>query len=163
LLLTLLFTWLLAAHPVHVSVTNLEINTARDTIYITQKMFTDDFDLLFYHLYEKNIKPVAGKEFSSNELSLVNGYMKDAFVIEAGSAKLPLKFVKKDQDIESIWLHYTCPLPSKKIKTLMLTNSLLLQLFEDQTNLVIVTYLGGDTGYTFNYDKWKSEIKLTNQ
>lgn len=163
MLLTLLFTWLLAAHPVHVSVTNLEINTARDTIYITQKMFTDDFDLLFYHLYEKNIKPVAGKEFSSNELSLVNGYMKDAFVIEAGSAKLPLKFVKKVQDIESIWLYYTCPLPSKKIKTLMLTNSLLLQLFEDQTNLVIVTYKGGDTGYTFNYDSWKSEIRLKNQ
>jgi hypothetical protein len=163
LLLTILFSWLLAAHPVHVSVTNLDISTEKNTILITQKMFTDDFDLLFYHLYEKNIKPVAGKDFSPGELSLVNGYMKDAFVIESGGTRLPIEFVKKDQDDESIWLYYTCSLPSNKIRTLMLTNSILLQLFEDQTNLVIVTYRGADTGYTFNYDKWKSEIRLANQ
>jgi hypothetical protein len=163
LLLAILFSWLLAAHPVHVSVTNLDINTGKNTIFISQKMFTDDFDLLFYHLYEKNIKPVEGRDFTPNELSLINGYMKDAFVIEAGSKKLPLEFVKKEQDKESIWLYYTCSLPANKIKTLMLTNSLLLQVFEDQTNLVIVTYLGKDTGYTFNYDKWKSEITLKNQ
>ena len=126
-------------------------------------MFTDDFDLLFYHLYEKSIKPLQGKDFSPSELSLINGYMKDAFVIESGSTNCRLNFVKKEQDEESIWLYYTCPLPSNKISTLMLTNSLLLQLFEDQTNLVIVTYKGTDTGYTFNYDNWKSEIRLKNQ
>ena len=94
-----------------------------------------------------------GKDLSQAELALINGYMKDAFVVESGSTKLPLSFVRKDQDEESIWLYYTCPLPSNNIKSLMLTNSLLLQLFEDQTNLVIVTYKGADTGYTFNYDK----------
>ncbi len=163
MLLSVLFSWLLAAHPVHVSVTNLDINTEKDSIFISQKMFTDDFELLFYHLYEKNMKPTAGRDFSQSELSLVNGYMKDAFVIEAGSRKLPLKFVKKVQEAESIWLYYTCPLPSNNINSLVLTNSLLLQLFEDQTNLVIVTYKGADSGYTFNYDKWKSEIRLKNQ
>jgi len=163
LLLTILFSALLAAHPIHVSVTSLEINTEKDTIFISQKMYTDDFDLLFYHLYEKIIKPLPGKDFSQNELSLINGYMKDAFVVEYGSTRLPLGYIRKDQDEESIWLYYTCPIPSNNIKSLMLTNSLLLQLFEDQTNLVIVTYKGADTGYTFNYNSWKSEIRLKNQ
>jgi hypothetical protein len=160
LLLTILFSWLLAAHPVHVSVTNLDISTEKNTIFISQKMFTDDFDLLFYHLYEKTIKPMSGKDLSQNELALINGYMKDAFVVESGNNKLPLSFVRKDQDEQSIWLYYTCPLPSKNISKLVLTNSLLLQLFDDQTNLVIVTYKGKDSGYTFNYNSWKSEIKL---
>jgi hypothetical protein len=160
LLLTILFSWLIAAHPVHVSVTNLEISTEKNTIFISQKMFTDDFDLLFYHLYEKNIKPLSGKDLSEAELALINGYMKDAFVVESGSTKLPLSFVRKEQNEESIWLYYTCPLPSKNISSLMLTNSLLLQLFDDQTNLVIVTFRGKDTGYTFNYNSWKSEIRL---
>jgi hypothetical protein len=163
LLLTILFSWLLAAHPVHVSVTSVDINTQKDTIFISQKMFTDDFNLLFYHLYEKTIKPMPGKDFSQNELTIVNGYMKDAFVIESGNNKLPLRFVKKVQDEESIWLYYTCPMPSNNINNLMLTNSILLQLFEDQTNLVIITYKGADTGYTFNYNHWKSEIRLKNQ
>jgi hypothetical protein len=154
---------MLAAHPVHVSVTNLEFNTEKKTVFISQKMFTEDFDLLFYHLYEKTIKPLPGKDFTENELAMINGYMKDAFVLESGSTKIPLSFVRKEQDEESIWLYYTCPMPSNNIKSLMLTNSLLLQLFEDQTNLVIVTYKGADTGYTFNYDSWKSEIKLKDQ
>ncbi len=79
------------------------------------------------------------------------------------STRLPLNFVRKVQDEESIWLYYTCRLPSDNIKSFRLTNSLLLQLFDDQTNLVIVTYKGADTGYTFNYDNWKSEITLKNQ
>ena len=163
MLLSILFSWLLTAHPVHVSVTSMEINTEKDSIYISQKMFTDDFDLLFYHLYEKNIKPVSGKDFSQSELSLINGYMKDAFVVESGGIRLPLTFIRKDQDDQSIWLYYTCPMPSGNVNSLMLTNSLLLQLFEDQTNLVIVTCKGTDQGYTFNYDSWKSEISLVNQ
>jgi hypothetical protein len=164
LLVTILFSWLLtAAHPIHVSVTSVDVNTEKDTIFISQKMYTEDFKLLFYHLYEKNIKPLQDKNFSQDELNLINGYMKDAFVIENGSTMLPLGFVRKEQDEESIWLYYTCPLPSDNITSLMLTNSLLLQLFDDQTNLVIVTYKGADTGYTFNYDSWKSEIRLKNQ
>jgi hypothetical protein len=163
LLLTILFSALLAAHPVHVSVTSLDINTEKDTIFISQKMYTEDFKLLFYHLYEKNINPRQNLDLSPDDLNLINGYMKDAFVVESGSTKLPLGFVRKDQDDESIWLYYTCPMPSNNINSLMLTNSLLLQLFEDQTNLVIVTYKGADTGYTFNYDSWKSEIRLKNQ
>jgi len=126
-------------------------------------MYTEDFKLLFYHLYEKDIKPLAGKDLSAGELMVINGYMKDAFVLESGSDKLPLKFIRKDQDEESIWLYYTCPLPPGNVNTLMFTNSLLLQLFEDQTNLVIVTYQGKDRGYTFTYNNWKSEINLRNQ
>jgi hypothetical protein len=163
LLVTILFSWLLAAHPVHVSITSLDINTEKDTIFISQKMYTDDFNLLFYHLYEKTVKPMPGKDFTQNELDLINGYMKDAFVVESGNSKLPLSFVRKEQDDESIWLYYTCPMPPNIINGLMLTNSLLLQLFEDQTNLVIITYKGADTGYTFNYNNWKSEIRLKNQ
>jgi hypothetical protein len=148
---------------VHVSVTSLDINTEKDTVFISQKMYTDDFNLLFYHLYEKNIKPLPGKDFSKNELDLINGYMKDAFVLESGKGRLPLNFMRKEQDEESIWLYYTCPLPPGNFSSFMLTNSLLLQLFEDQTNLVIVTYKGSDKGYTFNYNNWKSEIRLKNQ
>jgi hypothetical protein len=159
----ILFSWLLAAHPVHVSVTSLEINTEKDSIFISQKMDTEDFKLLFYHLYEKEITPFAGRDFSADELGVINGYMKDAFVLESGSSKLPLKFIRKDQDEESIWLYYTCPMPPDNVRTIMLTNSLLLQLFDDQTNLVIVTYQGKDKGYTYTYDNWKSEINLRNQ
>jgi len=45
----------------------------------------------------------------------------------------------------------------------VLTNALLLDLFEDQTNLVIVTHGNSEQGYTFTVNNWKSEIDLHHQ
>ena len=160
-LTSLVLSLFLAFHPIHVSVTNMDVDPQKKIILISQKMYTDDFSLLFYHLYEKNIKPQAEREFTQAEKDLVCGYMSVAFVIESGKQKLPLQYLRKEQKEESIWLYYSCSLPSGKMHNLMLTDAVLLDLFEDQTNLVIVNYMGNDKGYTFNYKGWKSEINLT--
>jgi len=159
----ILLSWLFAAHPVHVSVTNLEINPQQKEIAVTCKLFTDDFSLLFYHLFEKEVKPEATRDFSAGELTLVNRYMTAAFRLESGKSLLPLRYIRKEQDDQSIWLYYTCILPADRIKTLILTNALLLDLYEDQTNLVIVTRGKKERGITFNIRNMKSEIDLQDQ
>lgn len=158
MLLNLLFAVFLAAHPVHVSVTNLEINRETKEILISQKLFIDDFSLLFYHLFEKNIRFEEGKELSAAELVLVNQYISASFVLLSGKQKLPLEYIRKDQDKEFIWLYYKTSLPSNKIRSLVLTNAILLDLFEDQTNLVIVANGPVEKGYTFNYNNMQSEL-----
>jgi hypothetical protein len=163
ILTSIFYSWLLAAHPIHVSVTNLEIISEKKEILITYKLFTDDFSLLFYHLFEKNLKPIADKDFTSGELALVNNYMTAAFKLEAGKNKLPLEYIRKEQDEQSIWLYYKCTMPAIKIRSLTLTNALLLDLFEDQTNLVIVTLGKKEQGLTFNVKNYKSEIDLHSQ
>jgi hypothetical protein len=160
LLISIFSSWLLAAHPIHVSVTSLDVDLKKKEIVITQKMYTEDFALLFYHLFEKNVRPQAGKDFSANELALINTYISAAFILESGKNKLPLEFMRKEQNEESIWLYYKCSLQSNKNKTLMLTDALLLDLFDDQTNLVIVSNGGREEGYTFNSKNWKSQIDL---
>ncbi len=160
ILLSILLTMVLTIHPIHVSVTSIEINTEKKEVLIAQKMYTDDFSLLFYHLYEKNIRPETGKDFTAAELELINRYFSSAFVIESGKSSLPLRFVRKDQDEESTWLYFTSELPSDKIRTLMLTNTLMLDLFEDQTNLVIITDGVAEKGYTFDYNTRHMEINI---
>lgn len=160
LLLAFLMFWMPAAHPVHVSVTSLDVDENRHEILITQKMYTEDFTLLFYHLYEKNIKFIAGKDLSENELGVVSGYMETAFILEEGKNRLPLNFTGKDQDEESIWLHYSCKLPESRPTSLILTNILLMNLFEDQTNLVIVSSGQHQKGFTFTVNNWKYNIDL---
>ena len=162
-LISILFSGIFAAHPIHVSVTNLDIDAETREIMITQKMYTDDFSLLFYHLFEKNLLPKADKDFTVSELALVNNYISAAFKLESGKILLPLQYLRKEQDEQSIWLYYKCSLPSSKIRTLMLTNAMLLDLFEDQTNLVIVTRGSNEQGLTFNVKNWKSEIDVDKQ
>jgi hypothetical protein len=163
LLIPILFCWLATAHPIHVSVTNLDVNSEKKEILITHKLYTDDFSLLFYHLFEKNLQPKADKEFNVTEIALVNNYLSAAFILESGKTKLPLEYLRKEQDEQSIWLYYKCSFPPGKIRSLVLTDALLLDLFEDQTNLVIVTHGKNEQGLTFNVRNLKSEIELLNQ
>jgi hypothetical protein len=160
ILLSLMLLLLPAAHPVHVSLTNLEVDLAKHEIRITQKLYTEDFSLLFYHLYEKNIRFTEGKDLSENDSHMISSYMDAAFVLESGKDRLSLTYAGKEQDEESLWLHYTCRLPEKMPARLTLTNSLLLQLFDDQTNLVIVTVGAKEKGYTFTQNSWKADIPL---
>jgi len=160
LLISIILSLLLAVHPIHVSVTSIEISTGGKEIFVAQKMYTDDFSLLFHHLYEKKIRPEANKDFTTDELELINKYISAVFVIESEKTRLPLRFVRKDQDEESTWLYYTGELPSDKIRTLMLTNALMLDLYEDQTNLVIVTDGLDQKGYTFDFNIRKMEITI---
>lgn len=163
LLNLLLILSLFTAHPLHVSVTNLEINNQNKEISVMYKIYTDDFSLLFYHLFEKEIKPVAGKEFTPAELALVNRYISAAFILESGNTHLPLQYIRKEQNEETVNLYYKGTLPSNKTKSLMLTNALLLDLFEDQTNLVIITHGKKEQGISFDIKNMKSEIDLDGQ
>ncbi|HEX2394382.1 MAG TPA: DUF6702 family protein, partial [Bacteroidales bacterium] len=47
------------SHPLHVAYTNIDINKDQETISVSHKVFTQDFVLLFAHLFEKNIEPKA--------------------------------------------------------------------------------------------------------
>jgi hypothetical protein len=146
------------AHPLHVSFTSIEINAEKHEASLVYKFFTDDFSLLFYHLYEKNVIPQADTEFKENELKIINKYLNGAFQLVAGRDTLLFTYVKKEQNEESVWLHYKASLSGKRIKTLMLTNKLLLDLYEDQTNLVIISDGLAEKGYTFNFRERQSEI-----
>ena len=156
----LLLTLGLNSHPVHVSVTSIDINTEKREISIAHKMFTDDFSLLFYHLYEKNIQPQVSKDFTPGELEVINGYISDAFILDWDKTRLPFRFVRKDQDDMSTWLYYSGELPAQDFNNLVLTNTLMLDLYEDQTNLVIVSDGKTEKGYTFNYMDRQMEIEI---
>jgi hypothetical protein len=158
MLFSILFTGLLLGHPLHVSLTSIDINPEQKEALVTCKFYTDDFSLLFYHLYEKNIKPETEKEFTDAELDLINKYMNGSFSMVTGKDTIALEYLRKDQNEESIWLYYKGILPKNKIKTVLLTNKLLLDLYEDQTNLVIITNKLVEKGYTFNYKIRQSEL-----
>jgi hypothetical protein len=69
-------------------------------------------------------------------------------------------YIRKDQDDDFIWLFYQGNLPDRKMDSVSLTNILLLDLFEDQTNLVIVTCGALEQGYSFNYRVRRSQLYI---
>ena len=160
MLFSLLLSVLIHSHPMHVSFTSINIDSTQRQATVSCKFYPDDFSLLFFHLYEKSVKPEKEKPFTPGEQSLINKYMGNAFILVAGSDTVALDFVRKDQDDEFVWLHYSGALPQGNPRNLVLTNTLMLDLFDDQTNLVIVSDGSAEKGYSFNYRNRRLELNM---
>jgi len=159
-LFTVLFSALLSNHPLHVSCTSIDISTEKKEASLTFKFYTDDFSLLFFHLYEKTLKPEIDQELTNTQLALINTYMDHSFSIVTGKDTVDLNFLRKEQDDVNIWLYYKGSLPKNLGRNVFLTNTLLLDLYGDQTNLVIVTQGKAEKGYTFNYNSYRQELDI---
>jgi hypothetical protein len=159
-----LFSFLLAgslsAHHLHISYTSIEIDAEKDSLSVSCKFFTSDFNLLFYHLFERNIAPQMDKAFGTSELELINNYLKYRFTLLADKDTIALQYIRKDQDEESLWLFYKGRIPDSTMKSFTIHNLLLLDLYEDQTNLVIITNGKKETGFAFNFTNRQSVLEM---
>ncbi|MFO7369452.1 MAG: DUF6702 family protein [Bacteroidales bacterium] len=149
-ILSLLIAGMSAMHPLHITYTSIEIDRENDSISLSHKFFTDDFTLLFHHLFEKKVEPKMNQEFSTPELDLIKTYLSYRFILTSGTDTIPLHFQHKDQDDESLWLYFKGRLPDNGLKSLSVQNQLLLDLYEDQTNLVIIICGKEEKGFKFN-------------
>jgi len=159
-LASVLLSGFIAAHPMHISFTSVELVAEEKTVTVSHKFYTNDFSLLFYHLYEKIIEPQKDKAFSAAEINLINKYMGDRFMLLSDNDTIPLKFLSAAQDEEFIWLYYTGNLLNTNMKSLIIENVLMLDLFMDQTNLVIIAHGGKENGFSFDYVKRRSVLDM---
>lgn len=158
----IIVTSLFSAHPLHVAYSNVEIDQENSTIEVSHKIYIQDFTLLFVHLFEQHIEPKDESDFSEQEIRMIDGYMKERFIIITGNDTLDLNYSKKQQDEETVWLFYSGKLKKKLPAKLEISNMLLLDLFMDQTNLLILNDGSTEKGITFNWDKRQETIMLNN-
>jgi len=159
LLLKLLYIFL--SHPLHVTISNAEINAERCEISVNHRFFADDFELLFFHLYETVIKPETGKDFNARENEMIQNYMNSAFqLIPEGEGALRMKIVSKSQQDDILWLEFRGELSDCNQVSYKLINTIMLNLYDDQTNLVIITNNGVDQGFEFDFRKREALINF---
>lgn len=146
----------LFAHPVHVSVCNLEFTDKESIVAI--KLFSDDFGTVLKNKYHEDIDLSQADEEPYR--NYITNYVKSNFKIISKSNKL-VKFVYdySETDKINIWLYFKVDKfnSSKKIKII---NTLMLDLYEDQTNLFIINQGGVQNGYRFNIQLTEIDISL---
>lgn len=157
LLISLFLTMgqLTMGHPVHVSVCNIEIENNKMTLSL--KLFKDDFQLAIEHNFAKFILlENADKE---QEKKMIEDYVKNMFFIVVNKKDtLKLNYKNSELNDEAIWLNYESEVPD--FKKLYINNSIFLDIYLDQTNLVIINYNGKQNGYRFNYKNNAQQIDL---
>jgi hypothetical protein len=142
-LLLLFASW---NHPIHVSVTNIDLDPDVGKMELSVKIFADDFQDLILHKYSVQLK-LMDKELPGDKIIFVNRYIGETLKIEINGKEIEkFKFEKSELNEEAIWLHYSYDHGSG-IRKINVRNILMNEKFDDQTNLLIISYNGTQNGY----------------
>ncbi len=149
----LLPLFLLASHPVHISVTNITLSGKVFTIQT--KMFKNDFQDAITQNLRHTINPA---QLSKPDQKVIEQYMHTHLYFIINSQKVDkYKIDKIKFDEASVYLSFKIKVP-KVEGNIILHNSLLTDLFADQKNLVIIKMKNYEKGFTFTAKN--KEIKL---
>jgi len=146
-------------HPVHVSILNIEYSSGKPTIDLSFKLFSSDIEFAIAHNYNVALNLGKPNENPKSE-EHINKYVSKLFTLQINN-NVPSKLVYKNKEIneDATWLYYTIPV-SGKVKELEIRNLLLMDIYEDQTNLVIIAINGKESGYRLDYRKQDFKIKI---
>jgi hypothetical protein len=153
------FSLITYLHPVHVSILNFEYSKKDKAAVISVKVFPDDFELAFIHNY--NIRLNLGKKDIHPEWEkYLSMYFKKMFSLKINNkCAIPVVFKSYEINDDGIIIKLEAPINSK-VKSLQMDNGLLLDVFENQTNLVILSINGKEKGFSLNFSNYKINLKL---
>jgi len=140
-------------HPVHFSYTNVEYIKDEKQFKILFKIFADDFDKIIFKKYGFKLG-FENKKSPKNYKKIIKKYINENFKIFINNEEksvLKYDFHKFKDGEPTFYLYFTSKYKGN-IKSVKIRNSLMLDLYLDQKNLLI-----------FNYGKIQKAIKFDNK
>ena len=156
LILIILFSAPAAAHPLHLSITNIIYENGK--LNIQMKSFRDDWEVGYFHYYGK---VVDFSDPSQREIPWFKEYLSASFRIATGKEEpalsIEIESVSLEEDAMTIEMHAVVP---ESPNSLYIYNTLLTDIYPDQTNLVIFVFEKRETGIKFDVKKHNAEVIL---
>ncbi|MBN1598132.1 MAG: hypothetical protein JW894_07545 [Bacteroidales bacterium] len=150
-----------AKHPIHLSVINLQVNKDSNYLEYSVRLYYDDFQQYINYKYNTILDFKSRNRLTTKEQQAVTDYLNSSFVIKNAYNKSRLKPVFKQWKIEddSVWLFFYAK-TDPDLEEIIVENTILIELFNDQKNLLIVNILSLQKGIEFNKRKTTDRIKL---
>jgi hypothetical protein len=157
LLLNILFYFAgFPAHPVHVSMCNLEFTDKASIIAV--KLFSDDFGTVLKNKYGDDFVLTRANEEPYRKH--ISDYVGSNLKLTLNRNKsVVLEYDYSETNEGAIWIYFKADKPVKGT-SLKIVNTLMLDLYEDQTNLVIMNQGGKQRGFQFTNQVRELEIEL---
>ena len=148
--------WSPAMHPVHVSVCNMEMDDIENIVSF--KLFKDDFALVLKNKYQTDVSMEKADDKANS--TLISNYINSCFQLEVNKSRmLALKYKSSEINEDAVWIHFQTEKLGNATQ-LQITNTLMLDLWDNQTNLLILKWKEKEIGYKFDADVTITEIDL---
>ena len=146
------FAW----HKFYVSVTQIDYVPNKKRIEITHRIFIDDLEKALEKKYKKKVYLTSTKELSEAE-TLIKNYIKENIKISIN--KKPQEIVYLAREVEGdVLIFYTKIAISKKINTFEIFNSLLIDVYKEQQNIVHVNINGNKNSFLFTNSETEQKL-----
>jgi len=123
-------------HPFHISITDIEFDEEAKSVEIAQKIFIDDFEEALNAAGNEGTDLVNESEKSAND-ALIKTYIINNLNLEVNGKPAEYQFLGTLIEGDAIWCFLEIP-KTKKLKSIKVKNTILLEMFDDQMNLVHV-------------------------
>jgi hypothetical protein len=136
-------------HPFHVSVVEVNHNSADKTLEVSCKIFTDDFERILAQNYKTKVDLINPPDKSQMD-SLVKKYVLSHLIIKANGKPVVMNYLGFEHETEAAYSYIEVPnIPS--VTKLEITNTLLYDLFDDQIGIMHVVVGGNRKSTKLNY------------
>lgn len=143
------------AHDFHTSLTEVNYNPKTQSLEITIRVFTDDFERALTDINSN--KPVNIKPTDLSTHPLILKYLRQHFALISPEKKpLLYDFLGKEIELDATWLYIEIP-NATNLRGYTIRNSILTELFDDQTNLLNLIYPDKKKSFVFD-TKTKSAV-----
>ena len=123
-------------HPLHVSTTEVNVNTKDKTLEISTRIFSDDFEAILVKLYKQKTD-LSNPAMKTQMDALVKKYLLSHIQIKANGKIIPLNYIGFEIDHEATNIY----LEAEKVttpKSVEVNSTVLYDMFDDQMSIVHV-------------------------
>ena len=144
------------AHPLHLSITNITLESGK--LQISMKTFRDDWEVAYFHYHSQVIDL---NDLNGEKRTWMEKYLNSRFRIALEEDSDPFKLVMDTIRLEedAMLVEMSCDLTIEP-NSLYIYNALLTDIYPDQTNLLIFGYRNKETGIKFDVKKQDAEVML---
>jgi hypothetical protein len=128
------------AHPLYVTVTEVNHNAKDKTLEISCKIFTNDFETALEKTFHTKTDLSQPKDKKAAD-KLVNDYIQKHLQLKVDGKPVAFEFVGSEKETDATWSYFQVS-NIAFVKKLEITNTLLYETFEGEINLMHVTVSG---------------------
>ena len=141
------FTLYRKAHDFHTSLTEMRYNSKAKNFEISLRVFTDDLEKV---LSATNQNRKFTLENNDKNDPLVEAYVRKHFVVtNPKNQKLNINYIGREKEGEATWIYLELPV-NESIKGSKIQNDVLIDMFDDQTNILNIFIQNQKKSYLFN-------------
>lgn len=144
-------------HKFYIAIYQIEYAQEKKMIQITSRIFIDDMNEVLEKTYHKKTH-IGEKNQSEEDVVLMNRYLLDKFSIKVNGQSKSFQYVSSEVDNNIIIGYYKITNISK-IKTLEVKNTVLMDLFPEQQNIVQSKIYGEKESLLLTIDNVKGMLK----